>query len=203
MGFIKHSLKIYRRIVFEAFQTNYGIKYDLSPLDYQFDPAPLIQAITNINMEIETDIEGVIVLNTDRKDIARLARTAQYKKNELLVEDHKYVLFISPDMARDPEQIIRILKKQKLKTPQQIEKDRIEIIKRGEIAQVFDGNSQSQKTVSSEIAKAPGKFIQLVNDMIDGKFKKKSEIEIEDYYLSFSQLFANQRNASTGRSRRT
>jgi antitoxin component YwqK of YwqJK toxin-antitoxin module len=181
---------------FDPFQTNYGIKYDFSPLNYEFDPAPLIQAITNINMQITTDIEGVVVLDTLEKDIARLTRTAQYKKDDLLVEDYKYVLFISPDMARDPEQIIRILKKQKPKTPQQIEKERIEMIRRGEIAQVFDGNEVNNNKVTSQIAKSPGRFIQLVNDMIDGKFKKEHEIEIEDYYLSFSQLFVNQKKSS-------
>lgn len=177
---------------FEPIQTHYGIKYDLSPLAPDFEPTALINAITNINLEIDPDIDGVIVLNTSNTDMARIVKTALYQKDDLPMEDDKYVIFMSPDMARQPDQIIRILKKQKKKTPQQVERERIAMIKRGEITAVFNGGVKSNKTedrIASELAKSPGKFIELITDMIDGKFRKKPNIEIDDYYLSFDQLF--------------
>ena len=180
---------------FHPFQENYGIKYDLSPLAPQFDPADLIIAIATLKTEIDIDIGGVIVLNTVEQDIARIVRTALLKKGDLLVEDSKYVLFISPDVAREPNQILRILRKEERKTPERIEKERIEMLKRGEIAKVFDGggqNTQAKDKITSEMAKAPGRFIDFVSDLLNGKFRKKDPIEIDYYYLSFSQLFNHQ-----------
>lgn len=177
---------------FEPVQTHYGIKYDLSPLAPNFEPTALINAITNINLEIDPDIDGVVVLNTPNTDMARIVKTASYQKDNLPVEESKYVIFMSPDMARQPDQIIRILKKEKKKTPEQVEQERIAMIKRGEITAVFNGGVKSNSTqdvIASQLAKSPGKFIELVSDMIDGKFRKKPGIEIDDYYLSFDQLF--------------
>ena len=185
---------------FEPIQTHYGITYDLSPLAPNFEPTALINAITNINLEIDPDVDGVVVLNTPNIDMARLVKTAPHQKHDLPIEEDKYVIFMSPDMARQPDQIIRILRKEKKKTPEQVEKERIAMIKRGEITAVFNGGIKSNNTqdvITSELAKSPGKFIELVSDMIDGKFRKKPRIEIDDYYLSFDQLFIQDINLNS------
>jgi hypothetical protein len=185
---------------FEPIQEHYGIKYDLTPLGPDFDPSQLILTVTNINIGIETDIEGVIIINSVTPEIAKLMKTAPFLKGDLLVEDSKYVLFISPDVALHPEKILPILHSEKVKTPQDIERERIEVIRRGEIARTFDdgqGNRGVKAEMGAEVARAPSKFIESLNKFMQKK-PHSEDIHIEEYYLSFSQLFANKEQTGSG-----
>jgi hypothetical protein len=185
---------------FDLIQEHYGIKYDLTPLGPDFDPSALILTVTNINIGIETDIEGVIVIDSATPDIAKLMKTAPFQKGDLLVEIGKYVLFISPDVALQPDKILPILHSEKIKTPQDIERERIEVIRRGEIARTFDdgqGNRGVKAEMGAEVARAPSKFIESLNKFMQKK-PHTEDIHIEEYYLSFSQLFAKKEQTGNG-----
>ncbi len=182
----------------------YNIKYDLTEMGCGYDSSQLVAHIAELNsefVEIEVSIEGVRVVNEPLKEYIRLLKLPAKYLSEGRVEPSKYVLDIVPDLALNPEWIIKIIRKEHLVTEQQIMQEKNDRVRADTLASVFDdqqyfgGDEKSESILPKKYAKAPAKAIERIKNVLEDGFGKdplaylKNISVNEKSPLSFSEMF--------------
>ena len=176
-------------------ENHYGILYDLTPLPEEFNASSLIVTVTQLNLELDAEIEGVYVLDSGLgENVARMVRTAAPSQDKDRQKKGQHVLIMSPDLAYHPHDIKEILIHKRLPSFAEKEQARIEEERQKSLTSFFGTdamNPEEKETIPAKLAKMPVDFIQGIQNLLKSHPQEQTlkGIEIYDYYLSFDQMF--------------
>jgi hypothetical protein len=160
-------------------ETHYGVAYDLSVMGSEFHTPDLISSVAFINAELmDTNVVllGVRVLSDFTVDVARIKRYVGkfYVPGQPEKENDKFVLEISPGMARRPEKIFSVLLQESPLTESEMYRKKVHQARRETMESVFDDSQvdgEGERKVGATIVRISGKAISAISDYMEGDSK--------------------------------
>ena len=174
--------------------TYYGVKYDIRTLGGNYNVSDLIISLAEIAEIFDIAIHGVKVLEKGIAwDLARIAITSDYNREDDVAEDRRYILIISPDLAYNLGRMIRILKKEPITEQQKIDAT-VKRAQKNAISSFFGSDNIENKESETVSAKIADGTVRILESFAGRKRKNKDaeNLRIYNYYLSFKELFGKE-----------